>query len=81
MGHEEEVMAEPRQNNPNSETSGEQQELHGGTEGGDPGRYLDPENKKPGTQGITSAAGGVHVPPPSKAIPNTDVGRDPGRHP
>lgn len=51
-----------------------QDDLRGGTQGGEPGRPLDPALKEQGTQGHTSQRGDVHVEQPSEYVPRTDLG-------
>ena len=50
-------------------------ELRGGTQGGESTRLNEGEAPDPGDQGLTNPSGGVHTEPPSKAVPRTDVGR------
>lgn len=51
----------------------EQRQRRGGTEGGEAARALDVNLKEGGTPGITSPSGDVHVEPPARAVPRTDM--------
>ncbi len=50
-----------------------QQNRRGGTEGGEVSRAMDVALKESGTPGIASPAGDVHVEPPSRYQPRTDL--------
>jgi len=59
--------------NRNDSSHGDDQRLRGGTQGGEVGRVVDVNLMRSGTPGISSPSGDVHIEPPARAVPRTDM--------